>query len=93
MKQRVKTKIPLEGTVERYGHHTENRDGEIYIDCIRQLEQGDIWHKCAGVTIIYNPDEDPYKDNPEIKKHYKGETNDRNSDNRNSNGKQSEGDE
>ena len=93
MEQRVKTKIPLEGAIERYGHHTENRDGEIYINGVRQLEPGNIWHKCAGVSIIYDPDEDPYKDNPEIKKHYKGKENDRDNDNRNTYRTKSKGDE
>ena len=93
MKQRIKTKILLEGTIEKYGHIIENRNGEIYIDGVQQLNPGDIWHRCAGVSIIYDPDEDPYKDNPEIKKHYKGETNDRNNNTGNSDRKQSKGDE
>ena len=49
---------------------------------MEKLKKGDIWHRCAEVTIIYDPDEDPYKDNPEIKKHYKGIDNERNQNNR-----------
>ena len=45
---------------------------------MEKLKKGDVWHRFAGVTIIYDPDGDPYGSNEKIKKHYKERENDRN---------------